>query len=115
MQFEVFVQSDDFDFLAPCKLLASGMVWLNRGMPPVLLQRGMSVLAEGGCMVGVVAAVVWNCLSQKLTCFLLGEVPPTAVYRFVPISFITEISNGVIQTRLTVTSIEKLPRHQPGF
>ncbi|MBE2223721.1 MAG: DUF2171 domain-containing protein [Anaerolineae bacterium] len=95
------------------KLLISGFITLAQECAPVSLQRGMSVLAQEGVIVGAVAAVVLNSGRQEITHFLLGQVPPTAVYRLIPLSLIDRIDGDMVWLRIPSEKISDLPLHQP--
>lgn len=94
------------------KLLVSGLVKLGEETGPVALQRGMPVRSEEGVEIGVVAAVL-DLPGQETTCFLLGYVPPTAVYRLVPLTLIDRIDGETIWLRVTNEALATLPIHQP--
>lgn len=95
------------------KLLVNGFFQLGQKTDPVAVQRGMSVRASNGSAVGVVAAVVLNCLSQKITHILLGKLPPTAVYRLIPLSLFDRVDDESVWLRASPTKIETLPVRQP--
>lgn len=96
------------------KLLISGFITLAQDSAPVSLQRGMAVLTQEGVTVGAVAAVVLNSGRQEITHFLLGQVPPTAVYRLIPLSLIDKIDEEVVWLHIPSEKISTLPLHQPN-
>lgn len=95
------------------KLLIRHLVCLRRQTDLVEMQRGDVVFAQEGVEVGVVAAIMVDCHRQEATHFLLGFVPPTAVYHLVPLSMINRINERAIWLKLTSEGIHNLPRHQP--
>lgn len=95
------------------KLLVSGLARLEGESCPVDLQRGMSVRSEDGVETGVVAAVVLELPGQEVTHFLLGYVPPTAVYHLVPLCLIDRIDGETVWLRVTNEKIATLPIHHP--
>ena len=95
------------------KLLISHLIRLNRQTDLVEIQRGDVVFAQDGVDVGVVAAIMVDCHRQEATHFLLGFVPPTAVYPLVPLPLIDRIVEKTIWLKITSEGIHYLPRHQP--
>lgn len=91
------------------RLLVSG--WID--VLDNVVSRGMPVLAAGGDGVGVVAAVVQNNLTQTTTHILLGQVPPTAVYRLIPTGLLDRLEGDHLWLRATPAQITALPVHQP--
>lgn len=75
--------------------------------------RGMPVLAQDGSMVGAVAAVVQSGPTRTTTHLLLGQVPPTAVYRLIPLNFLDRIDGDRIWLCATRQQIAALSIHQP--
>ncbi|MCL4261622.1 MAG: hypothetical protein KJ069_00330 [Anaerolineae bacterium] len=82
--------------------VAAGDVW-----------RGMLVLAEDGVLVGIVAAVVVTDPAQAISHILLGQVPPTAVYRLVPIDLLDRLDGERLWLRVSHRQIAALPIHEP--
>ncbi|MFO7682839.1 MAG: hypothetical protein R6X34_22600 [Chloroflexota bacterium] len=76
--------------------------------------RGMPVLAQDGSMVGAVAAVVQSGPTRTITHLLLGQVPPTAVYRLIPLDLLDRVDGDRIWLHTTRQQIAVLPIHQPG-
>jgi hypothetical protein len=107
------IQPDGLDETPIQKLLISGLITLAQDSAPVSLQRGMSVLAQDRVVVGAVAAVVLNYRQQEITHLLLGQVPPTAVYRLIPLSLIDRIDKEVVWLRIPSEKIGTMPLHQP--
>jgi hypothetical protein len=95
------------------KLLVSSLVYLEQMDEPVEVQRGMMILGQDKQEVGVVAAVVLDCRSQEITHILLGHIPPTSVYRLIPLKLIDRIDGESLWLRASSEKIEKLPIHQP--
>ena len=95
------------------KLMVSSLVYLEQMDDPVEVQRGMMILGQNGQEAGVVAAVVLDCRSQEVTHILLGHVPPTSVYRLIPLKLIDRIDGESLWLRASSEKIEKLPIHQP--
>ena len=95
------------------KLMVNSLVCLVQMDDPVEVHRGMMILGQNEQAVGVVAAVVLDCRSQKSTHILLGHLPPTSDYRLIPLRLIDRIDEGTVWLRVTTEAIEKLPRHQP--
>lgn len=79
----------------------------------VELKRGDTVFAQDSVEAGVVAAIMLDCLHQEATHFLLGFLPPTAVYLLVPLSLIDRVSEKTVWLKITSEGIKDLPRHQP--
>lgn len=75
--------------------------------------RGMPVLAQDGRMVGIVAAVVQSGPAPTISHILLGQVPPTAVYRLIPLDLLDRVDGGRIWLCATRQQIAVLPIHQP--
>jgi hypothetical protein len=71
--------------------------------------RGMLVLDRDELVAGVVAAVVLDCRSQMISHILLGQLPPTAVYRLLPVSLIDQIAGERVWLQATQSQIQKLP------
>lgn len=96
------------------KLLVQGVV--SSGATAVAggeVRRGMSVLAADGVPVGVVAAVVCHEPAHTLTHILLGQTPPTAVYRLIPLEFLDRIDGQSLWLRVSAAQIAGLPIHHP--
>jgi hypothetical protein len=77
------------------------------------LTRGMPVLAQDGSTVGVVAAVVLTGLAKSISHILLGQVPPTAVYRLVPIALIDHVADERLWLQISQDQIHSLSLHDP--
>jgi hypothetical protein len=77
------------------------------------LARGMPVLAQDGSTAGVVAAVVLTGPAKRITHLLLGQVPPTAVYRLVPIALIDHVAGERLWLQINQAQIHSLPLHDP--
>ncbi|HRQ38116.1 MAG TPA: hypothetical protein PLD25_09395 [Chloroflexota bacterium] len=75
--------------------------------------RGMRVLAQDGSPVGMVAAVVVTAPTQAISHILLGQVPPTAVYRLIPIDLLDRLDGERLWLRVLPHQITALPIHQP--
>ncbi len=112
MQKEKSIQPDSPDATPIQKLLISGFITLTPDSDPTLLQRGMAVLAQDKVDVGAVAAVVLNCGRQELTHFLLGQIPPTAVYRLIPLSLIDRLDGEMVWLHIPSDKVSTLPLHQ---
>ncbi|MEZ4641702.1 MAG: hypothetical protein R3E31_02995 [Chloroflexota bacterium] len=95
------------------KLLISHLVCLSRQTDLVEIQRGDVVFAQDGVEAGVVAAIMVDCHRQEATHFLLGFVPPTAIYHLVSLSLIDWIRERTVWLKITSEEINDLPRHQP--
>lgn len=95
------------------KLLIRHRVWLSQQADPVEIQRGDAVFAQDGVEAGVVAAIMLACHHQEATHFLLGFIPPTAVYPLVPLSLIDRVGEKTVWLKITSAEINDLPRHQP--
>lgn len=95
------------------KLVVRHLVRLSRQTDRVKIQRGDVVIAQDGVGVGIVAAIVLDCHHQEPTHFLLGFVPPTAVYPLVPLCLIDRIGEETVWLKITSEAINDLPRHQP--
>jgi hypothetical protein len=96
------------------KLLVHGEV--SVGVTAVALAdiwRGMPVLALDGTPVGVVAAVVCAAASPAITHILLGQAPPTAVYRLIPLHLLDRLEGEQLWLRALPPQIDQLPTHQP--
>ncbi|MCB0032697.1 MAG: hypothetical protein KDE51_01655 [Anaerolineales bacterium] len=92
------------------KLLVSGLVQLETEL--VEIRRGNVVMTQDGVEAGVVAAVVLDCPQQEITHFLLGFVPPTAVYHQVPLRLINRIEQEMVWLNITKEACDNLPRYQ---
>jgi hypothetical protein len=79
------------------------------------LTRGMPVLAQDGSPVGVVAAVVLTGLAKSISHILLGQVPPTAVYRLIPVDLLDRLDRERIRLRASPQQIAALPIYQPDY
>lgn len=77
--------------------------------------RGMPVLVEDGSMVGTVAAVVQSGPTRTITHLLLGQVPPTAVYRLIPLDLLARLDGECIWLSASRQQIAALPIHQPSY
>jgi hypothetical protein len=75
--------------------------------------RGMPVLAQDGRMVGIVAAVVQSGPAPIISHILLGQAPPTAVYRLIPLDLLDRVDGDRIWLCATRQQIAALPIHQP--
>ncbi|MBE2198864.1 MAG: PRC-barrel domain-containing protein [Anaerolinea sp.] len=91
------------------RLLVSGQTDLTGGE----VARGMPVLDRDGSRVGAVAAVVQTGTAKTITHLLLGQVPPTAVYRLVPLDLLDRLDGECIWLRASHQQIAALPIHQP--
>jgi hypothetical protein len=97
---------------APQKLLESGLVYLCQESKTLEVRRGMFVAARDGRQVGVVAAVVLDCRSREISAVLLGDLPPTAVYRLVSPHLICRFDERSLQLSLSSADIANLPERQ---
>ena len=95
------------------KLMVSSLVYLEQMDDPVEVQRGMMILGQDGQEAGMVAAIVLDCRNQESTHILLGHVPPTSVYRLIPLKLIDRIDGESLWLRVSSEKIENLPIHQP--
>lgn len=93
------------------RLLVCG--WIDRVKGEAA--RGMPVLAQDGRTVGVVAAVVQCGATQTISHILLGQTPPTAVYRLIPIDLLDRLDEGRIWLRAPHGQVAALPVHQPDY
>ncbi len=96
------------------KLLVQGVI--SSGTTAVAggeVRRGMSVLAEDGVPVGVVAAVVCPDPAHTVTHILLGQTPPTAVYRLIPLGLLARLEGDCLWLRISAAQIAALPIHHP--
>ncbi|MBK8989915.1 MAG: hypothetical protein IPM39_28275 [Chloroflexi bacterium] len=75
--------------------------------------RGMLVLAQNGRMAGAVAAVVQSGPTQNVSHILLGQIPPTAVYRLIPLDLLDRLDEDRIWLRASWQQIATLPPYQP--
>lgn len=75
--------------------------------------RGMPVLARDGEVVGVVAAVVQSGPSQTITHILLGQAPPTTVYRLIPAAMLDHLKGEYLSLHAAPAQVAALPTHQP--
>ena len=95
------------------KLMVSGLICLAQMGDSLEVRRGMAVLAWDGQEAGVVAAVVLDCRGQEVTHILLGQIPPTADYRLVPLCLIASIDGEAVRLRASAAEIARLPCRQP--
>lgn len=107
------IQPEGLDAMPTQKLLISGSIMLTPNSTPISLHRGMFVLTQDNVVVGAVAAVVLSCCQQEITHFLLGQVPPTAVYRLISLSLIEKIDGEMVCLRIPSEKISTLPLRQP--
>lgn len=92
------------------KLMESGFIRVElMGNDPVEVRRGMSVLTHDGIEAGTVAAVVMDCHCQEVTHVLLGQVPPTAVYRLTPVKLLAQVEENSIWLRVDSQAVADLP------
>lgn len=91
------------------RLLVCG--WVERVGGEVV--RGMPVRAEDGCLVGAVAAVVQSGAAKMMTHLLLGQVPPTAVYRLIPLALLDHLEDEQVWLNASCQQVDDLPLHQP--
>ena len=75
--------------------------------------RGMSVMTVDGAAAGVVAAVVQNGSTQTITHILLGQAPPTAVYRLISTDLLERLEENRLWLRVVIAQVATLPIHQP--
>lgn len=92
----------------PQRLLVCG--WVDRVTSEVA--RGMPVLAQNGSPVGVAAAVVQSGPTQTISHILLGQAPPTAVYRLIPIDLLDRLDGEKIWLRAAPAQVTALPIYQ---
>ena len=114
MERNKFPRVDDQAITSAQKLLVSGFIYLEQATEPVAIWRGMPIVACDGQAAGSVAALLLDCQSRIVTHILLGYVPPTAVYRLIPLYLIDRIIAGTVWLRVISEDIEKLPVHQPA-
>lgn len=93
------------------RLLVCG--WIDQVKGEVA--RGMPVLAQDGSMVGVVAAVIQCGAAQTINHILLGQTPPTAVYRLIPINLLDRLGEECIWLHTSREQVAALPVHQPDY
>lgn len=113
MQREEITPVDDPAAAPGRKLLVGGLARLEPAAGLVTLRRGMPVRSKDGVETGAVAAVVVDLPGQEVTHFLLGHVPPTAVYHLAPLNLIDRIDGETVWLRVTNEEIAALPIHQP--
>ena len=105
---------NDLETTPKQKLLTSGWIKCQQEADTLLLQRGMRILAQDGCALGAVAALVLDCPSQVITHILLGQIPPTAVYRLIPLSLIAKIDE-VVWLQIPSADIARLSLYQRDY
>lgn len=88
------------------------MVCLEQLSQPAWLRRGMPILVPTGEEIGVVAAVVLDSGNQQVTHLLLGHVPPTSVYRLVPLSLIDHVSEHSVWLQVAGEDVAHLPAYR---
>ncbi len=93
----------------PQRLLVCG--WIERVGGEVT--RGMLTLAQDGSMVGAIAAVVQTGLAKTITHLLLGQVPPTGVYRLVPLDLVERLDGECVYLHASRQQVAALPIYQP--
>ena len=108
-----FIHPDELQSIPNQKLLVSHLVQLQQSGEQIEIRRGMPIIAQDGLEVGVVAAVVFNCPSQKVTHILLGHLPPTAVYRLIPLLLIDKIDGSLIMLKIQHNDCLHLPIRRP--
>jgi sporulation protein YlmC with PRC-barrel domain len=92
------------------KLMVSSFIHVEpMGTDPVEVRRGMFVLTQDGIEVGTVAAVVMDCHCQEVTHILLGQMPPTAVYRLAPVKLLARVEENSIWLRVDSQAVADLP------
>lgn len=94
--------------ISPQRLLVCGRVDRMDGE----VARGMPVLAQDGRMVGIVAAVVQSGPAPTISHILLGQAPPTAIYRLIPLDLLDRIDGERIWLCATRQQITALPIYQ---
>lgn len=96
------------------KLMVNGYIHAKKlGCVPVEVRRGLNFYGRDGQEVGTVAAVVLDCDQGCVTHLLLGQVPPTAVYRLVPVGLVELVDGETIRLAATAEDVEKLPLYHP--
>ena len=76
--------------------------------------RGMLVLDRDDLVAGAVAAVVLDCSSQTISHLLMGQLPPTAVYRLIPIALIDHVAGERLWLQISQAQIHSLSLHDPN-
>lgn len=107
------IQSQDQPGASGQKLMVSGLVGLELGEGGMEVRRGMAIFDWNGQKAGVVAAVVMDCRAWIVTHILLGQIPPTADYRLVPLDLIAAVDGEAVRLRILTAEIPRLPCHQP--
>lgn len=101
------------DVAPPSKLLVSGLVQLGKDPALVELRRGMPIWTQGDHQVGLVAGVIEDCQTSKLTHIMLGNVPPTSTYHLVPLDLVDMCDGEAVWLGIDLADLDSLPVHQP--
>lgn len=73
------------------------------------VQRGMSLVLKDGCVVGHVAAVLVDIITQQVTHLLLMRRCPQPQYQAVAVQAIARIDDQQIQLHLVAPDVDGLP------
>ena len=97
------------------RLMVAGQVCLKgTGGSTVEVRRCMAVLSCDGRELGIVAAVCLDPVKEDVAAVLLGRLPPTAVYRMIPVALLDHVSEDAVYLRITAESAEELEQHEAG-
>jgi len=72
----------------------------------------MPVLVEDGTIVGAVAAVVQTGADRTVTHLLLGQIPPTAEYRLIPLGLLDRLDGDGVCLRASRRQVLELPSYE---
>jgi hypothetical protein len=110
---EKIVHTDDPPRNPGQKLLVSHAIRLQHAANLVEVERGMRLVAQDSVEVGAVAALVFDCAGQEVTHILLGYLPPTAVYRLIPLSLVDRVEGALVRLKVGSAECAHLPIHEP--
>ncbi|MCB0080480.1 MAG: hypothetical protein KDE47_06105 [Caldilineaceae bacterium] len=91
-------------------LMESGQLHQAEDGAPLLVRRGMRLLANDSCFVGFVAAVVTAADTGEVTHLLLTRYCPHPQYQMVPVPLIDQVVGLQIQLSVAPSVIDALPR-----
>jgi hypothetical protein len=72
----------------------------------------MPVLAQDGDNIGAVAGIVQKGASRSVTHLLLGQIPPTADYRLIPVGVLDRLEGECVYVRATRQQVAALSMYQ---
>lgn len=95
-------------------LMERGLVHLVDAPAAQFVQRGMPLVLKDGCVVGYVAAVMVDHVTQQVTHLLLMRRCPQPQYQAVAIQAIARIDDQQIRLHLAAPDVDGLPAWHTG-